>query len=135
MRAKDLDRRARAVALEGVLVEKHSAVMLDDHVKVLRQRTIGYKTSPFLYTKNMPRAVKVTSQSAGQNVSPDQGSTEGFVTCLTNPDCHDQDVALTSHSDVFWVGSGQASVRLLGSMSALSVGSLDAGNLLLSSSR
>ena len=33
VRAKDLDRRARAVALEGVLVEKHSAVMLDDHVK------------------------------------------------------------------------------------------------------
>ena len=64
MCAGDLDRRARAVALKGVLVEANSEVVLGDPVEVLRQRTIGDKPSPFLYTIDVPGAVEVTSQSA-----------------------------------------------------------------------
>ena len=44
--AGDLDQRARAVALKGVLVEAYGEVVLGDHVKVFRQRTIGDKPSP-----------------------------------------------------------------------------------------
>ena len=44
--ARDLDRRARVVALKGVFVEAYGEVVLGDHVKVLRQRTIGDKPSP-----------------------------------------------------------------------------------------
>ena len=42
------------------------------------------------------------------------GYGKGFVTCLTNAGCLCQDVALTAYSDVVWVETGQASVRVLG---------------------
>ena len=56
MCAGDLDRRALAPALKGVLVEENGTVVLSDHVEVLRQRTIGDKACPFLHTNHMPRA-------------------------------------------------------------------------------
>ena len=42
------------------------------------------------------------------------GYGKGFVTCLTNAGCLNQDVALTVKSDVVRVETGQASTRVLG---------------------
>ena len=44
-RARDVDRRTREVARESVLVEKYGAMVLGDHVEVLRQGTVGDKAS------------------------------------------------------------------------------------------
>ena len=82
--------------------------MLGDHVKVFRQRTIGDKN-------RLPPARKQRATAhegdllvrTGQNLSPDQGSTKGFVTCLTN-------AGLTTCGVVVLVESGQALVRVLG---------------------
>ena len=61
-RARDLDRCAREVALQSVLVEEHSAVVLGDHVEVLRQGTVGDETCPFLHADYVPWAVEVACQ-------------------------------------------------------------------------
>ena len=37
------------VVLEGILVEEHGAMMLDDHVEVLLQGTVGDEARPLLY--------------------------------------------------------------------------------------
>ena len=63
-RAKDLDRRASEVARKSVLVEENSAMVLDDHVEVLRQRTVGDETCTLLHADHMPRAIEVRSQRA-----------------------------------------------------------------------
>ena len=38
-RARDLDRRAREVARQSILVEENSAMVLGDHVDVIRRRS------------------------------------------------------------------------------------------------
>ena len=53
VRGGDLDRRARVPMFRGVLVEENCAVVLGDHVEVLRQRTIGDEAFPFLHTNHM----------------------------------------------------------------------------------
>ena len=55
-RARDLDRRASEVSRKGVLVEENSAMVLGDHVEVLRQRTVGDETCTLLNADHMPRA-------------------------------------------------------------------------------
>ena len=52
--ARDLYWRARVVALKGVLVKKHIAMVLGDHMDVLRQRPVSDEACPFLHAK--PRA-------------------------------------------------------------------------------
>ena len=61
-RARDLDRCAREVALKSVLVEEHSAVVLGDHVEVLRQGTVGDETCPFLHADCVPWTIEVACQ-------------------------------------------------------------------------
>ena len=61
-RARDLKRCAREVALKGVFVEEHSAVVLGGHVEVLREGTVSDETRPLLYADHMPRSNKVRSQ-------------------------------------------------------------------------
>ena len=63
-RAGDLDRRAREVAREDVLVEEYGAMVLGDHVEVLRQGTVSDKACTFLCADNLPRAVEVACQRA-----------------------------------------------------------------------
>ena len=63
-RARDLDRRARVLALESVVVEENSAMVLGDHVEVLRQGPFSVEARHFLHTNHMPRAVEVTCQRA-----------------------------------------------------------------------
>ena len=63
-RAADLLWRARVVALKGVLVKKHSATVLGDHVEVLRLRRVSDEGFPFMHANHMPRAVEVTCQCA-----------------------------------------------------------------------
>ena len=59
---RDSDRRERVLALKGVPVEENRAVVLGDHVEILRQRTISDNTCSFLHANDVPRAVEVTSQ-------------------------------------------------------------------------
>ena len=59
VRARDLDRRAREVALKVVYVEEHRAVVQGDHVEILRQGTVGDETCTFLHADHMPRAIEV----------------------------------------------------------------------------
>ena len=63
-RAPGLNWRTRDVARESILVEEHGAMVLGDHVEVLRQGTVGYEARPFLYADHVPRAIKVRSQQA-----------------------------------------------------------------------
>ena len=44
--ADDVDGRTREVARESIVVEKHGAMVLGDHVEVLHQRTLGDKAEP-----------------------------------------------------------------------------------------
>ena len=57
-RARDLDRRAREVARQGILVEENSATVLGDHVEVLRQGAVGDEACTLLYADHMPRAIE-----------------------------------------------------------------------------
>ena len=63
-RARDLNRRARVLELKSVVVEENSAMVLGDHVEVLRQGPFSDEARPFLHTNHMPRAVEVTCQRA-----------------------------------------------------------------------
>ena len=55
-------RRARALALKGVLVEEQRRVVLGDHVERLRQKLVGDKTCPFLHSGQVPRGFEVACQ-------------------------------------------------------------------------
>ena len=55
MCAGNLNRRASAATVKGVLVEESSAVVLGDHVNVLHQETIG---------GNVQRTIQVSWQGA-----------------------------------------------------------------------
>ena len=48
-RAKDLDRRAREVARQSVLVQEYGAVVLGGHMDVLRLGTVSDETRHLLY--------------------------------------------------------------------------------------
>ena len=65
-RARDLDRGARDVARESILVEENSAMVQGDHVEVLRQGTVGVgdKACTFLYADHMPWTTEVRGQQA-----------------------------------------------------------------------
>ena len=63
-REGNLHRRAREVARKGLLVEENSAMVLGDHVEVLRQGTISDKARTLLYADHMPRAIEVRSHRA-----------------------------------------------------------------------
>ena len=63
-RARDLDRRARVSALKSILVEENNAMVLVDHVEVLRQGTVGDEAGTLLYVDHMPRPFKVQGQQA-----------------------------------------------------------------------
>ena len=54
-RARDLYRRARDVSRKSVLVEENSAMVLGDHVEVLRQGTVGDEACTLLYADHTPR--------------------------------------------------------------------------------
>ena len=45
-RADDVDGRTREVARESIVVEEHGAMVLGDHVEVLRQGTVSDKAEP-----------------------------------------------------------------------------------------
>ena len=67
MHAGNLNRRARVATVEGVLIEEKSAVVLGDHVKFLRQGTIGDEAGTPPY-RSEPHAgpefhVRIWSQS------------------------------------------------------------------------
>ena len=47
------------VVLVGIRVEEHGAMMLDDHVEVLLQGTVGDKARHLLYANHMPWDVEV----------------------------------------------------------------------------
>ena len=70
----DLDRRAREVGREDVLVEEYGAMVLGDHVEVLRQGTVSDKACTFLHADNLPRAVEVACQTRS---GPNQHSQGG----------------------------------------------------------
>ena len=57
-----MDKRTRIVARESVLVEEYGAMVLGDHVEVLRQGTVGDEACTFLNADDVPRAVKVACQ-------------------------------------------------------------------------
>ena len=61
-RTWNLKRGTGDVVLEGILVEEHGAMMLDDHVEVLLQGTVGDEARPLLYANHMPWAVEVRSK-------------------------------------------------------------------------
>ena len=61
-RVPDLDRSAREVARESILVEEHGAMVLSDHVEVLRQGTVSDEARPLLCADHMPRSIKVRKQ-------------------------------------------------------------------------
>ena len=63
-RTSYLDRRTREIARESVLVEENGAMVLGDHVEVLRQGTVGDQARPLLYVNHIPRAIEVRSQQA-----------------------------------------------------------------------
>ena len=62
--ARELDRGAREVARKSVLDEEYGAMMLGEHMEVLRQGTVSDDTRPFLYANHMPRATEVNGQRA-----------------------------------------------------------------------
>ena len=47
-----------------ILVEEHGAMVLGDHMEVLRQGTVSDESKPFVYANHMPRPVEVACQSA-----------------------------------------------------------------------
>ena len=47
------------VVLVGIRDEEHGTVVLDDHVEVLLQGTVGDKARPLLFANHMPWAVEV----------------------------------------------------------------------------
>ena len=64
-RARDQDRRAGALAREGMLVvEEHSAMVLENHVEVLGQGSVSDKACTFSYADHMPRTMKMRNQQA-----------------------------------------------------------------------
>ena len=62
-RTWNLKRCTGDVVLEGILVEEHGAMMLDDHVEVLLQGTVGDEARHLLYANHMPWAAEVICQS------------------------------------------------------------------------
>ena len=115
VRAGNLNRRARVASLKDVLVKEHAAVMLGDHVKVLRQGTIGDQASLLLHANNVPRTVQMTCQSARVRTSRWTWVTrEDFAACLSSAGCPDQDAARIAYEDAARVGSGLASIRARG---------------------
>ena len=64
---RDVDRRTREVARKGILVEERSAMVVGDHVEVLRQATVSDETRPLLYANHMPRAIEVRDSKLGSN--------------------------------------------------------------------
>ena len=63
-RARDLDRRARVIARKSILVAENNAMVLVDHVEVLRQGTVGDEAGTLLYVDHMPRPIEVRGQQA-----------------------------------------------------------------------
>ena len=63
-RGRDVDRRKREVARESILVEEYGAMVLDDHMEVLRKGSVSDEPRPCMYADNMPRAIEVRSQQA-----------------------------------------------------------------------
>ena len=95
--ARDLDRRAREVARESIRVE-HDAMVLGDHVDVLRQGTVSDENRPFLYANHMPRAIEVRSQRA-RNLVQVQGSKRGSGAGQSDASCADQDEEQAHQND------------------------------------
>ena len=63
-RARDLDRRARVSARKSILVEENNAMVLGEHVEVLRQGTVGDEAGTLLYVDHMLRSIEVRGQQA-----------------------------------------------------------------------
>ena len=63
-RARDLARRVRVSARKSILVAENNAMVLGDHVEVLRQGTVGDEASTLLYVDHMPRPIEVRGQQA-----------------------------------------------------------------------
>ena len=81
----------REVARESILVEEHSAMVLGDHVEVLRQGTGGDETRPLLYANRMPRAIEVRSQHARNSTTcVSRVAREDLQVCLSAVSCAGQ---------------------------------------------
>ena len=81
-RTWNLKRSTGDVVLEGILVEEHGVMMLDDHVEVLLQGTVGDEARPLLYENHMPWAAEVRSkQTPDQNHVRVLCSKTRFATC------------------------------------------------------
>ena len=70
VRAGNLNRRARLATVKGVLVEENSAVVLGDHVKFLRQGTMGDEAGPFLHADHMPTCQRARVRTSRRSRVP-----------------------------------------------------------------
>ena len=72
------------------LFEEHGAMVLGDHMEVLRQGTVGDEARPLLYADHMPRAIKVRSQKTRiKNLVQVQDSRRGSGACQSDTECAD----------------------------------------------
>ena len=78
----------------------HGTVMLGDHVKVLRQGTIGDGASSLLHGNSMPRPIEMTCQPArvvtSRRVDDGDDGTREFETCRSICGCRDWDGVQTA---------------------------------------
>ena len=89
-RAGDMDRRAREVARQGILVEENSAMVLGDHLEVLRLGTVSDEARTLLNADHMPRAIELRSQQARIRTSCRCRVPIGSGACQSVAGCADQ---------------------------------------------